>query len=266
MQQEETAVLVMSDLHFGKQTSSFNPDVFRQRMDALNGRLAHIRGLLSDYAFDKLVVICLGDCNDGTDIYATQPHYQAITDVEAQATQLATYMAEWLRTARTTWGSVEVQAVPGNHGRSGKFAHEAANWDRVAYRYLSLMCPDIPVIFEGKGDPFLRKIDIRGHNYLLYHGHDVRTFSSIPWYGMMLRLARWSMSELAPIDVFCMGHFHSYGDWQINQSRILATGTMVSDDEWAFRTLGWESANKWHLFGVSNKYPITWQFGLNLAS
>jgi len=263
--QEETAVLVMSDLHFGKSTSTYNPDVFRQRMGDLQARMAHIRDLLSDYRFDKLVVVCLGDANDGTDIYATQPHHQAISDVEAQANQLAEFMAGWLRKARDTWGNVEVQAVPGNHGRTGHGAHEAANWDRVAYRYLSLMCPDIPVIFDGNSDPFLRKIDIRGHNYLLYHGHDVRTFSSIPWYGMMLRLARWSMSALAPIDVFLMGHFHSYGDWQINQSRILATGTMVSDDEWAFRTLGWEGANRWHLFGVSDKRAITWQYGLDLC-
>jgi predicted phosphodiesterase len=257
----------MSDLHFGKKTSTYNPDVFRQRMDALQGRLGHIRSLLSDYSFDKLVVLCLGDVNDGTDIYATQTHYQAESDVEAQASQLAEYMHGWLRRAKQTWGQVEVQAVPGNHGRVSRFAKETANWDRVAYRYLQMLSqPDgIPVTFEAEGDPFLRKVFIRAHSYLLYHGHDVKTFSSIPWYGMMLRLARWSMSALAPIDVFCMGHFHSYGDWQINQSRILATGTMVSDDEWALRTLGWESATRWHLFGVSDKRPITWQFGLDLT-
>ncbi len=265
--QQETACLVMADLHYGKETGTFGPAVFRKRMDTLLERLSRIRSLLSDYELDTLRIFILGDANDGTGIYATQEHHQAETNVEQQANDLAMFLADWLRRAKEVWPAVEVDAVPGNHGRAGKFAHEAANWDMVCYRYLKLMLgDDVPVRCDNEnGDPFLRKLKIRGHNYLIYHGHDIRTYSNIPWYGMMLRLSRWATSHLAPIDVFTMGHFHSYGDWQINQSRILCTGTMVSDDEWALRTFGWESATRWHFFGISDKRPITWSFGLSLT-
>ncbi len=43
--QRETAVLVMSDLHFGKATSSYDPDVFRKRLNQLSKRLERLRAL-----------------------------------------------------------------------------------------------------------------------------------------------------------------------------------------------------------------------------
>ncbi len=61
-----------------------------------------------------------------------------------------------------------------------------------------------------------------------------------------------------------MGHFHSSGIWRINKIRLVLSGTMVTDDDWALRTLGWESAPEWWLFGVSNRRAMTWQFPVEL--
>lgn len=266
--QTETAVLAISDLHYGKKTTTFDTDIFKERMDALANRLGAIRKHLKGYEFDKLIIACLGDANDGTDIYAGQPHYQAVTDVEQQASELAEYLSGWTLKLRDIWGPVEWECVPGNHGRAGKWAAEAANWDTVAYRYMGfrLEKDNIPVNLGEKGqDPFLRKIFVRGHPILLYHGHDIRTFSNIPWYGMMLRISRWMSTQLAPISVALMGHFHTYGVWDINRVQVRCVGTAVTDDQWALRTFGWESAPKWHLFGVSDKLPGTWQYDVKLV-
>ena len=62
-----------------------------------------------------------------------------------------------------------------------------------------------------------------------------------------------------------MGHFHALAHWRVNRVQVLATGTMVTDDQWALTTLGFDSGNQWWLFGVSDKHPITWQYGLDLA-
>jgi predicted phosphodiesterase len=264
MKRTETAILTASDLHFGKKTSSYNPDVFQSRLKLVGERMESIRGHLCDYKFDKLVVLLLGDVNDGSEIYATQSHHQAITNVEEQASQLSDILDTWLRKLLPTWGSIEVEAIPGNHGRSGRAAHEAANWDIVTYRYLQKsLAHVIPVRFGGINS-FIRKITLRKHKYLLYHGHDIRSFASIPWYGMNLRLSRWMMSHLAPFDVAVMGHFHTFGHWRINKLDLLCSGTMITDDEWALQCLGWESASKWWFFGASDERPITWQFGLDL--
>jgi DNA polymerase II small subunit/DNA polymerase delta subunit B len=264
-EQTETAVLVMSDLHYGKRTPTFNPEVFVARLDKLAQRLVRIRELLATYSFDELVVCVLGDANDGTDIYPTQAHHQAITDVQLQAHDLAEHLAAFLESQLPIWGSVRVEAVPGNHGRSGHRAAEAASWDLVCYNYLALrLRGKIDVHSSRESDPFLRKIKIRGHDVLLTHGHDIITYANIPWYGMMLRCMRWSTGELAPIDVVLMGHFHSFGHWRINRLHLFLTGTMITDDEWSRRRFGWEPATAWWLFGVSDKYPVTWQFAMRL--
>jgi hypothetical protein len=265
--QRESAVLVFTDPHYGKKTTTFNTGVFNRRLDKVGASMGRIRELLKGYDFDELVVMALGDVNDGSEIYPTQPHHQEVSNVNKQAMRLSERLAPWLVEQKKVWGHVRVECVPGNHGRAGKWAHEAANWDMVTYEYLRLRLAGqgIAVNVNAEADNiFIRKVGIRGHQYVLYHGHDIRTFSNIPWYGMMLRISRWLSTKIAPFDVALMGHFHSFGTWKINQKQLFLSGTMVTDDDWALQTLGWESAAKWWLFGVSNKYPVTWQFGIDL--
>lgn len=268
MKPRESAILTLTDLHFGKQTATFDPDRFAARLKEVEQRVKRIRKLLGDYAFDELVICLLGDVNDGTGIYPTQFHHQKITNVERQAFYLSSELAQFIERQSDVWGKVRVEAVPGNHGRGGRDAHEAANWDIVTYNYLDakLEAAGIKVGQSGETNPFLRKIKVRGHSYLLYHGHDIRTFSNIPWYGMMLRLLRWNTTKrLAPFDVVLMGHFHSFGAWSINRVRLFCSGTFVTDDEWALQSFGWESAPMTWLFGVSDTRPVTWQYGIELG-
>lgn len=235
-------------------------------MDHLGEKLKAIRDIMAaSYDFDEFVVMLLGDVNDGTGIYATQSHHQAETNVEEQAEQLTDYLSPWFKKQRDIWGKVRIECVPGNHGRAGKFAHEAANWDIVAYKYLkSKLSGHCRVEMPRRGNKFLRVAEVKGHRYLIYHGHDIRSFGNIPWYGISLRLARWHTTKLAPFAVSIMGHFHTCGDWPLNQVNMLLTGTMVSDDEWALQSLGWESVNRWWLFGVGAEHPMTWQFKLEV--
>ncbi|MFQ5591257.1 MAG: hypothetical protein ACE5HE_08855 [Phycisphaerae bacterium] len=265
--QRETAVLVRSDVHYGKRTPSYNPNIYRKRMAHLGESLAQIRSLLSGgYDIRRLVIFELGDANDGTGIYPTQEHHQAITNVERQAEELATYDAAWYKEQAKVWGAVEVEAVPGNHGRAGRFAHEAASWDLVYFQYLRLMLRGaVDVRFEREGDPFLRIVELWGHRYLLYHGHAIRMWSGIPWYGIQIRVTRWATTGLAPLSACCFGHFHYYGEMPVNRTKALLTGTMVSSDEWALQTMGYEAQNTWHLFGVGKSRPMTWHFGVDLT-
>ncbi len=262
--QQETAVLVMTDAHYGKRTKTFSPEVFIKRLNKVSSTLARLKELLGGgYEFDQLVIAMLGDMNDGTGIFATQSHEQAVSDVEAQAWEFSEHMTGFLKDQAQLWKKVRVECVPGNHGRAGKFAAESANWDRVAYRYMSMKAKEYAHVNYGDGS-MLRKIAIRGHHYMLYHGHEIRSFGNIPWYGMLLRMSRWMSTKLAPFDVALMGHFHTSGIWRINKIRMVLGGTMVTDDDWALRTLGWESAPEWWFFGVSTKRAMTWQFPVEL--
>lgn len=265
MSETETAVLLMSDLHYGKETVSFDPNIARDRLKRLGEKLASIRRRLGPKTLDGLVVCMLGDMNDGSAIYATQPYHQAITNVERQADELSATLAEWLQVQRKLWGTVRVEAVPGNHGRVAG-AHEAANWDIVLYRYLMhRLGDDIPFGMNEESDPFVRVIKIGQHKMLLFHGDTVRMYMQIPWYGLHQRLMRWYTGKWGPFAVAACGHFHSCGSWQLNKFRLFMAGTMVSDDEWARRTIGLEGTQRWWLFGVTPKRPVAWAFDLDLC-
>lgn len=264
--QVESAVLCITDAHYGKATHSYNPDISRQRFARLADRLGRIRSLLSGYKFDSLTVCFLGDINDGTGIYPGQEHYQAVSNVEAQADEVSQLLEKFLLKQQTTWGDIRVECVPGNHGRSGRFAHESANWDLTAYRYLKLrLAGEIPVSFNEAEDPFVRKMEVRNWRYLLYHGHDIRTYGNIPWYGILTRTLRWATTAYAPFDAVLMGHFHTCQALPINNVEIMLNGTMVTGDDWALRTFGMASRPQWWLFGVSDSRPVTWRYALDLT-
>jgi len=89
--QRETAILTMTDAHFGKCTKSFNPTVFVERLKKLSKSLERIHTLLGDYAFDELVIAMVGDMVDGTMIYPTQVYHQEITSVSQQLVFLSEY-------------------------------------------------------------------------------------------------------------------------------------------------------------------------------
>src|SRR5512146_572466 len=95
--QRESAVLVVSDLHLGKLTSTFNPDTCAHAVLALGDKLKRIRSLLAAYQFDELVVCMLGDIVDGTGIYPTQTHHQTLTTAIEQADVAADLFKDLLR-------------------------------------------------------------------------------------------------------------------------------------------------------------------------
>lgn len=267
LKQRESAVLTLSDLHFGKKTATFSPDIFETRLEELGAKVKRIHDLLGDYAFDELVIALLGDTVDGSAIYPTQFHHQAITNADEQADILSDLLGKFAQEQKKTWRKVRFECVPGNHGRSSKFNHEAQNYDLTMYRLLELKCKDkgIAVNWNKTINPFVRKINLRGHHFVLYHGHEIRMFQGIPWYGMAMRVFRWlSTRKIGNFDAILMGHFHTTGVWDINEVELCLSGTMVTDDEWALQTLGYESSPHWWLFGVSNSRPITWRFKIDL--
>jgi len=201
---------------------------------------------------ENLIIAFGGDMNDGTGIYATQPHEQAITDVRQQAKENCAFLVEWLREVGKKCKGLEVQAVPGNHGRSGKFAAEAANWDMVLYDYLEMQSY-YPVLYNKQGDIFIRKFQAGPRTVLLYHGHDIITYQNIPWYGIQRRIMSWHDTALQPFDIVLLGHFHQAGMWPINRTLVVLSGTLVTGDSWGLRRVGSEAANQFSLLTIDDQ-------------
>lgn len=260
----ETAVLAMSDIHYGKRTPTYTPEGFAHQLGRIGSRLEVIRNSISGRQIDRLVVAILGDFNDGADIYPTQEHHQAVTNPNEQAKQASELLAAWLLEQKNIWGELRVEAIPGNHGRVGKRAPEAANWDIVAYQYLRLkLMGEIPVVI-AENDTGIHKISIRGHRFLLYHGHKIGFGGGLPFAGIRRRVNSWlSTKEIGQFDALLMGHFHLLSHTRINRIHVLTSGTPVTGDSWGLQQ-GWENSNEWWLFGVSDLRPISWQYAIDL--
>jgi hypothetical protein len=272
--QHETAVLVISDLHIGKKTADFNITVARRRLNKLAEKVCRIKEQLGNgYELDNIHVWMLGDTIDGDGIYPGQPHHQDESNVTEQTFIASEMLGDFLAMLGEGFPRVVVTGVPGNHGRVGRHSHEAANWDLSTYRQLEIhRTKNVRLNFPNRQErvnrttDFIHHVNLRSHGYLLYHGHGVRSFANIPFYGLYNRALRWRTSTRLPeFCMLCCGHFHTLGKHQVNDVRLMLTGTMVTSDDWALQQLGFDSANKWWLFGVSNRYPQTWQFDLDLV-
>ena len=263
---KETLVALISDMHIGKLTLSFNIERARKMMERWMDKILRIKELLgSGYIFDELVVASLGDINDGTEIYATQPHHQAITNVLLQAEVAADIIATQIKRAHGHFRNVTFVGVAGNHGRAGKRAHEAANWDIATYKLMKAMLPKTRFVINERDD-FLMVHKVKGHGLLLYHGHYIRMYAQVPWYGIITKVLKWAQSVRDDWRVACFGHFHSCGYTRLNGIDIFLNGTLVTDDLYPMMTLGLLSSNKWWLFGVSERHATTFKFDIDVAS
>lgn len=258
----ESIVLDMSDHHFGKRTSTYDVATFYERMDTLGDRLADIREYLSGYTFDELVVRMFGDMVDGQDIYPTQPHHQEITDAVDQADQWSDYMTDWLILQSRVWRApMRVEAVCGNHGRTGKRTKETSSFDRVAYNQLADRLGGYGIVQIGMGsNPFFNMVDVKGHKLLMVHGHYFGSLSSVPRH-----VLRWYAShQLGGFKTVSYGHFHSFKEEAAGKIDTYAVGTIVTGDEHSLEVVGAESDPRWRLYGVSEQFHRTFSYDLYL--
>jgi predicted phosphodiesterase len=267
---KETALFVVTDTHVGKATASYDREAVVRRMGYVAQRVTKLTDMLrSDYEFDGLELCFLGDGPDGSDIYPTQAHHQGETNPEVQALDMVELVICPLAKAlRQSYREVRLRVISGNHGRIGRGAHEAASWDATAYRLAEArLARERGITFALERDiPEVRAFMVRGHKFLLYHGHGIKSYMGIPFYGVRQRMLNWnSTDEYGGFRVLHIGHFHSFGRMQHNRLTAMLNGTMVSGDGWALNQLGYESAQLWHLHGVSEERPITFDFGVDTS-
>lgn len=280
MKQLESAVLVISDVHIGKRTPRYNIKQASRILENVAKKIVNIAHLLqNDYGFDEFVIILLGDILDGSEIFPGQAAVQDIPNVLAQAVAAAHLFLPVVNAALSVADKVRICGVAGNHGRSGKHAAEAANWDIVCYQQLESLCRtlykdkvtfefNVPQMERGtikENDLFWMKlVRIKNHYFLLHHGHRARNVLGVPFYGIRQRALTWRSAFPQRWSVLLHGHFHTFARMDFNDIIVLLNGTSVMHDTWALENFGMASVNRWWFFGVSHKFPITWSFGLDL--
>jgi DNA-binding Lrp family transcriptional regulator len=214
-------IALLSDMHVGRKTPSFNASVLRERFKKYLGALTRIM----DNHGGELVVLGLGDYVDGASIYPRQEYEQEM-DPNEQVDVAFDITRELFEVASRFYG------VVGNHGRTSESEH--GNYDYFYLLQVRAVMGDRASISKRHHEYF--KLP-SGELVLLSHPPPPRIYSyqGIPDYGIRRFVASHVSANRGLREAF-FGHFHTPKvTYEIIP--VYLNGSFLSDDEYS-RMLG----------------------------
>lgn len=137
----EEAVLLISDVHIGRVTPTYNLDVFRYRLETLRENLIKVKRIINrSYKLPVLNIFFLGDIIDGENVYPSQAYKQecdADDAMDLAVKSFSEFILGLFGDGRKRFEKIKVWTVEGNHGRVGKRNSEKTNYDRIFYKRLA---------------------------------------------------------------------------------------------------------------------------------
>jgi len=258
---EERPVFCLGDAHFGhyepKGPHKFDKDIARERvLQATSKFIATTRDRRSSARIDTCHLYFIGDMVEGEMMRLGQAH-----GIDSPVFLQAMYhapgaMAEAIVALAAEFKELIIVAVPGNHGRNGRFgngAHPMTNWDRVAYQTCRHMVESALLKLGKKGEKLWKRIkwnlptdrsldeDCPDDDYLaidyvfdwcncLAHGENLRGkgWGGIPFYAVEKMVTRYDAILDDPIDFMYMGHIHVHASIPSNYRQVFVNGAIES--------------------------------------
>lgn len=273
---EETAVVVFSDLQLGQVTASYDSQKAEERAALFAQKVLRLTELQrASHPVRKAKLYLLGDLIEGEMIFPAQPH-QVDSSLYAQvALDGPRILVDFIRTLLTTFESVDVVSVPGNHGEVGggsrKSYNPETNFDRMLTKIVEhMMAGEKRVTFripDGYGRSSFYAVDYVGEcGFLLWHGHQARRTSSsshLPFYKLVMGWRSGAIPE--SFNVSLCGHHHVPTMLQMNRVTHFINGTFASDSEYAVERLASNSGPaQWLLFARGDR-GVTAQYLVDVA-
>ncbi|MCC7132460.1 MAG: hypothetical protein IT352_07445 [Gemmatimonadales bacterium] len=276
----ESLVIQLSDWHAYQVVRPERPRGFNGYDAAIMGRRVYgivqaKRSITSrmersgGWRFPHLVIGANGDFVSGT-IHEAERHSDAANIVQA-VYGCARVFAQAVRDLAEGHETVEVFCTSGNHGRlpDAKRMQQAdptRNWDTMIYLFAREMLRSHERITFYIPDAYSVAFDVAGWRFMQTHGHDVKSWNSIPHYGINRYVSNLNALEASrgtPINYFLFGHFHNKtslehaaGEWFINGSLIGAT-------EFGVNALGKADKPCQWLVGVHPEHGVTHRWPLS---
>ena len=220
-----TAVLHLTDLHEGEVTErdevegfgEFNPIIFTQRLTTLGERfLDYIKVQRNGYNIPRLQILGTGDYISGgihEELKVTNAYPEPVQAVECgyKLGALIAMLAPHFHQIDTDWITLD------NHGRMTRKNQAAQggenNWGYVVAHIIRQMCaglPNVTVRVHAKPSTLVRVGD--KERYLCFHGHQIKGWAGLPYYGFDRRVAMEAVKRMGLIDEaftkLVFGHFH----------------------------------------------------------
>lgn len=275
---EESLLLLLSDWHAYEVVkpervlglNEYSADVLGRRAWRIIHGVRSIAGKLraGGWRLPRLVVACNGDFISGT-IHEVERHSDAPNVIQA-AIGCGLLLAQCLRDLAAGFETVDVFGTSGNHGRLPD--HRRVNpkdpsrsWDYLIYSVARQALADVPHVRFTLPDSYSVVYEVEGWRFYQGHGHDIKSWQSIPFYGISRAATGLNALRVAagcPIHYFLFSHFHNAGSICAPGSEYFVNGSLIGGTEFSVHGLGRADRPSQWLFGVhrdhgvSHRWPI----------
>lgn len=276
---EETLVLMLSDWHAyeevkAERTRGFNAydaATFGRRVKRVVDAAISIKQRMErgkGWRFPRLIVSENGDLISGT-IHELERHSDAPGVVHA-AFGCARVLGQAIRDLSAHFVDVEVFCTPGNHGRFGDAKRMQQkdpwrSWDTLIALFAREKLDDCPNVRWHIPDAYSVAFDVYGWRFLQTHGHDVKSWNSIPWYGLNRLVGNINALESARgavINHYLFGHFHTAASLPHAAGESFINGSLIGANEFAINALGKADKPCQWLLGVHPEHGVTHRWPL----
>lgn len=276
---EETLILSLNDWHAYERVSSARTRGLNEYDAPIMGR--RVRQVIDTglsikdrmergggWRFPRCLVALNGDFISGT-IHEVERFTDAPSLVHAvYGTGLV--LAQALRDIAGAFESVEVFSTPGNHGRLPDARRVNSkdpwrSWDTMIALYAREHLRSLKNVRFFIPDAFSVAYDVEGWRFLQSHGHNVRSWMSIPYYGlnrMTSTINALEASRQTPIHYFLCAHFHQTTNIAHPGGELFVSGSLIGGTEHSVEGIGRADRPSQLMLGVHRRHGVTHRWPL----
>lgn len=234
---EEVALIHMTDIQYGKKTTSYDREVAEYR---LLGLFLHKIRLLtkiqrSDHPVKSAHLMLGGDFLENLNIFPGQA-YEVDSTAYEQLFGFVRILKIFIQELLADFELVEIWQEDGNHGRIGRRGDwpKGDNFDLILYNIVHGDLNDKRLVWH-EHKPIHQNVIIGNYSALLAHGDEVNSYGgNLPAYGIYKKGLGWKTSARFPWTDMYMGHFHTPTMLTLpDGGRIFVTGSPESDNFYA---------------------------------
>lgn len=274
----ETILLHASDWHLDEIVraeqvfglNEFNREVADRRVKRITDATIEIKTRLESggYRLPTLVVAANGDMVSGT-IHELERHTDG-ANIMVTALRCATLFASMIRDLSAHFERVFVFGTSGNHGRLGdakkvQVKEPTRSWDYLIYTHAAALLRECKNVVVEAPDSWAVMYELEGKLFYQGHGHFVKSWNSIPFYGinrMTSRLGAVLAKYFRPVDYWLFGHFHVHGSIENAGGEYLINPPLIGPQEFGLHSFGDAVPPGQTLYGVHAKHGLTHRWRL----
>lgn len=234
----EAALLLLSDWHVGKHTTSFSSEIAAARIRLLGEKTVKITEIeRADHPVRECHALLTGDMADNTAIFPGHAHEVDATMFQ-QVFATAAIMEQLLRTLLATFETVHVWEAAGNHGRIGKRGDypRSDNLDLLIYRMVRERMAGEKRLVWHPSTSWFSIVEIGNYRALQIHGDQIKSFGgNTPAFGILRKANAWASGVLPDFQDVFLGHFHQALTLPManGSGRVFVNPSIESDSEYA---------------------------------